>query len=98
MRPPKSARVAAPTIPRTARPDAALTDVATALAERDQIDSTRAASPLAGAADAHHIETTGLSVDTVVDRVMAVIDRSEPTVAYLTVRDSVAAEPPPRVG
>ena len=51
-----------------------LSDVATALAERDRIDSTRAASPLARAADAHHIETTGLGVDAVVDRVMATIE------------------------
>jgi cytidylate kinase len=49
----------------------ALTDVATALAERDRSDSTRAASPLARAADAHAIETTGKPIDQVVDEVMA---------------------------
>jgi cytidylate kinase len=52
----------------------ALVDVATALAERDRIDSTRTVSPLARAADAVHVETTGLDVDAVVDRVMAVVE------------------------
>jgi pantoate ligase/cytidylate kinase len=51
-----------------------LSDIATALAERDRIDSTRAASPLAKAPDAYLIETTGLGVDAVVDRVMAAIE------------------------
>ena len=51
-----------------------LGDIATALAERDRIDSTRAASPLAKAPDAYLIETTGLSVDAVVDRVMTAIE------------------------
>ena len=54
----------------------ALVDVATALAERDRIDSTRTVSPLARAADAVHVETTGLDVDAVVDRVMAAIEAS----------------------
>jgi cytidylate kinase len=52
----------------------ALSDVALALAERDRSDSTRAASPLAMAPDAVLIETTGLPVDAVVDRVMAAIE------------------------
>ena len=52
----------------------ALVDVATALAERDRIDSTRTVSPLARAADAVHVETTGLDVDAVVDRVMAAVE------------------------
>jgi cytidylate kinase len=51
-----------------------LSDIATALAERDRIDSTRAASPLAKARDAYLIETTGLGVDAVVDRVMTAIE------------------------
>jgi cytidylate kinase len=54
---------------------AALADVATALAERDKSDATRAASPLAMAPDAIHIETTGLAVDAVVDRVMTAIEQ-----------------------
>lgn len=51
-----------------------LSDVATALAERDRIDSTRTASPLAMAADAVHVETTGLSVSAVIDRVMDAVE------------------------
>jgi cytidylate kinase len=52
--------------------------VATALAERDLGDSTRASSPLSQAPDAVVIDTTGLPVDEVVTRIMAVvIDRGE---------------------
>ncbi|HVZ23362.1 MAG TPA: (d)CMP kinase, partial [Vicinamibacterales bacterium] len=39
-----------------------IADVATALAERDRSDSTRAASPLAIAADAVLIDTTGMPI------------------------------------
>jgi cytidylate kinase len=56
----------------------ALSDVATALAERDRSDSTRAVSPLAMAPDAILVETTGLDVDTVVARVLAEIERVIP--------------------
>lgn len=45
--------------------------IASELAERDRADSTRAASPLAAAADAHVIDTTPLSIDEVVARVLA---------------------------
>lgn len=48
-----------------------LSDVATALAERDKSDSTRAASPLAVAADAVVIDTTSLPVESVIERVLA---------------------------
>jgi cytidylate kinase len=51
-----------------------LSDVATALADRDRSDSTRAASPLAVASDAIVMDTTGLPVERVVDRVMAVVN------------------------
>lgn len=57
----------------------ALADVATALAERDRNDSTRAVSPLAMAADAILIETTGLPIESVVDRVMAVVEAKKQT-------------------
>ena len=50
-----------------------LSEVATALAERDRNDSTRADSPLVRAADAVLIETTGQTIDAVVDRVMDVV-------------------------
>ena len=52
----------------------ALSDVATALAERDRSDSTRAVSPLAMADDAHLIETTGLGIDAVVARVLDIVE------------------------
>lgn len=52
---------------------AALAEVATALKERDQSDSTRAASPLYAAADAVVIDTTGTPVAEVVAQVMAMI-------------------------
>jgi cytidylate kinase len=52
---------------------AAIADVATALADRDKSDSTRAVSPLAMAPDAIHIETTGLPIDTVVESVLAIV-------------------------
>lgn len=53
----------------------AMTEVASALAERDRSDTTRAASPLARASDAILIDTTGLPVNEVVDRVMALVER-----------------------
>ena len=53
---------------------AVLSDIATALAERDRSDSTRAASPLAKAADALEIDTTALSIDGVVERILAVVE------------------------
>jgi cytidylate kinase len=53
---------------------APLTDVATALAARDLSDATRAASPLARAADAVLIETTDLDIDTVVDRALRIVE------------------------
>ena len=55
--------------------NAQLADVATALAERDKSDSTRAASPLAIAADAVVIDTTGVPIDEVIDRVLELVKR-----------------------
>jgi cytidylate kinase len=57
---------------------AAVQEIASALAERDRSDSTRAASPLSLAADAVLIDTTGIPVDEVVERVLALVrQRSE---------------------
>jgi cytidylate kinase len=56
-----------------ASPTRGLTDVATALAERDRSDATRVHSPLVRAADAIHIETTGISVDAVVEQVLEAV-------------------------
>ena len=50
-----------------------LSDVATALAERDKSDSTRAVSPLSVAADATVLDTTGLPVEDVIARVLALV-------------------------
>ena len=60
----------------------ALTDVATALAARDQSDQTRAASPLTIAPDAVLVDTTGLAIDDVVARVLEVVNaaRAPPAV------------------
>jgi len=48
--------------------------VAADIAERDRIDSTRAASPLATASDATVIDTTGLTVEQVVDRIAELVE------------------------
>ncbi len=42
------------------------------IAERDQRDSTRAASPLVASVDAILLDTTGMSVDSVIERVLEV--------------------------
>lgn len=47
--------------------------VAASIAERDKADTTRTVSPLTIAADAVHIDTTGMPVDQVVDKVMALV-------------------------
>jgi CMP/dCMP kinase len=52
----------------------AVGDVRTMLTARDELDRTRAASPLYAADDAVVIDTTGQSVDDVVERVMGVIE------------------------
>ena len=47
--------------------------VAEAIAARDKSDTTRAASPLTLAPDAHYIDTTGMAIDEVVNRVLAIV-------------------------
>jgi cytidylate kinase len=51
----------------------AVQDIASALAARDLSDQTRAASPLALAADAVRIDTTGVPIDDVVTRVLGLV-------------------------
>jgi cytidylate kinase len=51
----------------------ALADVATALAARDQSDQTRAASPLTVTPDAVVVDTTGVPVEEVVERVLGIV-------------------------
>jgi CMP/dCMP kinase len=55
---------------------AAVTEVATLLSERDELDRTRKASPLLAAPDAIVIDTTGRSVREVVARVIDAIEQS----------------------
>ena len=52
---------------------AAVSEVATLLTQRDEIDRTRTASPLYAAPDAIVVDTTGKSVDQVVSEAMALI-------------------------
>ena len=47
--------------------------VATAMAARDESDRTRAVAPLAVAPDAHVIDTTGVGIDEVVERVLSIV-------------------------
>jgi len=53
---------------------AAVSEVATLLTARDEIDRTRKASPLYAASDAIVVDTTGKSVDEVVREVLAVVN------------------------
>lgn len=50
--------------------------VAVDLAARDKSDSTRSVAPLTKAADAVYIDTTGVSIDEVVARVLALVVRN----------------------
>jgi cytidylate kinase len=53
---------------------AAATDVAMEMEARDRSDKTRESSPLTLALDAIEIDTTGMSVDDVVQRVMKIVE------------------------
>jgi cytidylate kinase len=55
---------------------ATVSEVATALTARDQLDRTRQVSPLYAAPDAIVIDTTGRSIEEVVDVVMEVVERA----------------------
>lgn len=54
---------------------AAIQEVAMALAERDRIDRTRSTSPLSAAPDAVVIDTTDLSIEDAVERVMEIVNQ-----------------------
>jgi pantoate ligase / CMP/dCMP kinase len=60
----------------TNRDGAGLADVAKALEARDTLDSTRAVSPLTRVNDAIYLDTTGMAIDDVVNRVMAIVTRT----------------------
>jgi CMP/dCMP kinase len=51
--------------------------VATAMADRDRLDTTRLTSPLVVADDAVRIDTTNLEITTVVERVLAIVDAAQ---------------------
>jgi cytidylate kinase len=55
------------------RTGAAIADVATALEARDRSDRTRVAAPLVRAGDAVAIDTTGVSIEGVIDEVMTIV-------------------------
>lgn len=61
------------------RGPAAIAEVASALAERDRSDRTRAASPLLQAADAVAIDTTGFPIEAVVEQVLALVAKRRET-------------------
>jgi cytidylate kinase len=54
----------------------AVAEVATALAQRDHQDRTRETSPLAQAADALYIDTTDVTIEEVVERVLEVVKKA----------------------
>jgi cytidylate kinase len=54
----------------------AVAEVATALAQRDHQDRTRETSPLARAADALYIDTTDVTIEDVVERVLAAVRKA----------------------
>ena len=59
-------------------PDATVASVAAEIAARDAIDSRRAISPLRPAEDAHLLDTSDMSIDQVVDAVVAVVAAAGP--------------------
>ena len=50
-------------------------EVASALKARDHLDRTRAASPLKQAQDAVFVDTTGVSVDKVIQQVVGIVSQ-----------------------
>jgi cytidylate kinase len=55
--------------------------VAADIARRDAVDTSRAADPLVEAADAVVVDTTGLDIDQVVERITALLDEAGPSEA-----------------
>jgi cytidylate kinase len=44
--------------------------------ERDRLDRNRTVSPLVPAADAHEIDSSGMTADQVVDKICAIVEAS----------------------
>jgi CMP/dCMP kinase len=61
--------------PSAGRGGAAVQDITTAIKARDHSDTTRATSPLTAAADALVIDTTDLSAEEVIDRILALASK-----------------------
>lgn len=59
------------------RAGAAVKDIATALEARDHSDRTRTASPLMRADDAIEIDTTGVAIEDVIARVLAIVNERQ---------------------
>jgi cytidylate kinase len=55
--------------------DVSGSDVGAQLAERDRLDTARVTAPLRAAADAVHIDSTAIDVETVIARMLAVMGR-----------------------
>ena len=55
---------------------AAAVDVATEMAARDRSDRTRSTSPLQIATGANELDTTGLSIEETVDRVLSIVNKA----------------------
>ena len=64
-------------------------DVATALEARDRSDRTRTTSPLTRADDAVEIDTTGLSIEDVIDRVLVLVAERQRMLGWLGSAGSV---------
>lgn len=56
--------------------DATLEEVRSTIEKRDRIDSTRSVAPLVKAEDAIQIDTTGKSIDEVLDELLSHVTRS----------------------
>ena len=69
----RASRRASDTAHGMGRDGADLSDVANALAARDQSDRTRQSSPLVMADDAVLVDTTGIGLDAVVSRVLSIV-------------------------
>lgn len=62
---------------RAAEAGGEVAQIAASIAERDRIDSTRADSPLVAAEGSVIVDTDGLGIDDVIDRIVALLDRAE---------------------
>ena len=60
---------------RVAQAGGDVDEIERAIAERDRLDSSRADSPLTEAAGATLVDTTGLAVDEVLDRIVKLLEQ-----------------------